>query len=311
MNHFLSITDYNPEQLQEILDLSLKLQNSTEQPLTGKNVLFVFEKPSLRTKVGTESAINQLGGDVIHVDAKNVLYGDNLYPTGTQYQGREASIDTVNNIAQWCDGIFARVYDHNELLKLAQYNKIPIVNALCDQHHPMQALADMLTIQGIKGKEKCKITFVGDANNVAFSLTEIGLKLGYSMGFAGPEQYYWSPKRLDYLHSLAKKYGGNFESDTDVNTILPGSDFVYADAFVSMGEEDEYESKLKAFDGYQVNDSLMKMTGKESYFLHCLPAHRGEEVTNEVIDADYSLVYEQAKNRMVSSKGLFTYILNS
>lgn len=311
MKHFLTITDYTPEQLQHILDLSLELQFSDAQPLQGKNILFVFEKPSLRTKVGTESALAQLGANVIHVGANNVLYGDNLYPTGTAYKGREASVDTVNNIAQWCDAVFARVYDHEELQKLAQYNKIPIINALCDKHHPMQALADMITIQGVAGSKKVKITFIGDANNVAFSLIEIGLKLGYSMAFTGPEIYFWDESQLPYFQGLAQEFGGSFEADTDIQKIVPGSDFIYADAFVSMGEEDEYQSKLKAFDGYQVNESLIQLAGKPANFLHCLPAHRGEEVTNEVIDAPYSLVYQQAKNRMVSSKGLFTYLLTT
>jgi len=311
MQHLLSITNYTPEVLQEILDLSLELEDSDAHPLKGKNILFVFEKPSLRTKVGTEAAINQLGGNVIHVDAKNVLYGDTLYPDGTSYQGREASVDTVNNIAQWCDAIFARVYDHREILKLAQYNKIPIINALCDQHHPMQALADFLTIQESYGRQKCKITFVGDANNVAFSLLEMGLKLGYAMAFTGPGCYFWNDTQLHYFSDLVQKHGGSFGADTNTALIVPGSDFIYADAFVSMGEEDDYDSKLSEFDGYQVNSELMNLAGSSAKFLHCLPAHRGEEVTNEVIDAAYSLVYQQANNRRVSAKGVFSYLLDN
>ena len=320
MKHLLTVTDLTPQEIQEILDLSTKMQeNPTKfsQELSLKNILFAFEKPSLRTKIGTEVAINHLGGNVLHIDPENFLNGaqcfsENEELLAKQKNIREALKDTVQNVNQWCNAIFSRVFKHETLQALAKYSTIPIVNALCDKHHPMQALCDLLTIQQNFGKDKkIKTSFVGDANNVAFSLFEILLSLGHEVSFGGPEEYFFSIENQQHLQNLAKKYNGKITFTTNAKEAVKNADVIYADTFISMGEEHIYDEKIKAFAGYQVNNSLMTATGKSTTkFMHCLPAHRGEEVTDEVIDSKNSIIYQQAKNRMVVSKGVFSFLIN-
>lgn len=306
MNHLLSLKDYSPAQIQLILDTSEYMQNSNETPLKDKHILFIFEKPSLRTVLGTEVAINQLGGHVIHTQPEIMLSKGK----DVEFSCRESMKDTIMNVAQWCDAIFARVYSHTTLSEMAAISPIPVVNALCEKYHPMQALADMLTIRQQFGTgNPVKLTFVGDANNVARSLFEVLLKMGYSVGFTGPEPYYWSDTDLALFNNLADTYGSSFEHSTHPEMILPGSDVVYTDTFISMGEEHLTAEKLGHFHGYQVNEKLMSIAGPQAYFMHCQPAHRGVEVTDAVLDHERSLVKKQAFNRMVSSKGVFTTLL--
>ncbi len=307
MNHLLSLKDFSPAQIQLMLDTSEILQNGNETPLKDKHILFIFEKPSLRTVLGTEVAINQLGGHVIHTQPEIMLsQGKNV-----EFSSRESMKDTIMNVAQWCDAIFARVYSHETLSEMAAISPIPVINALCEKYHPMQAIADVLTIRQQFGVgNSAKITFVGDANNVAGSLFEALLKLGYSVAFTGPESYYWSEADLAGFNKLAAAYSGSFEHSTNPNDVLPGSDVVYTDTFISMGEEHLTAEKLGHFHGYQVNEEMMSIAGPQAYFMHCQPAHRGVEVTGAVLDHERSLVKKQAFNRMVSAKGVFASLLS-
>tara|TARA_R100001143_G_scaffold52289_2_gene47241 strand:+ start:2780 stop:3772 length:993 start_codon:yes stop_codon:yes gene_type:complete len=306
MNHLLTIGELEPDQIQSILDLSTHLETSDESPLKGKNIGFVFEKPSLRTKVGTEVAINQLGGSVVHIEADLLLANGKAVP----FTCRESLYDAMMNVSQWCDAIFARVYSHNTLEKMKEYGTIPIVNALCNNHHPMQALADMLTIQQKFGEDKpVTISFVGDANNVAFSLIEVALLLGHSVTFAGPQEYSWSDDKLNYFKLLTVEYGGMFFATKDPFEAVKESDVIYTDTFISMGEEHLFEEKIRHFQPYQVNEKLFSHAKSQTGFMHCLPAHRGIEVTDPVIDHKNSWIYQQAKNRMVVSKGVFSTLL--
>ncbi len=306
MKDLLTIGEYEPEQLQSFINISESLQNTPQLLLAQKNILFVFEKPSLRTKIGTEAAITHLGGNVMHADPKTVFeYEED--PFGC----RESLTDTVKNISQWCDAIFSRVYKHETLKEMAENADIPVINALCNLHHPMQALADLYTIQQEFGKEeKVSIAFIGDANNVSFSLIEIGLKFGHDMRFSAPVDFYWSEEQIQYFKLLEVEYGGSFFHSEDPFEAVKGSQVIYTDAFVSMGEEDILEEKLAHFKNYQVNRKLMNMADTNARFMHCLPAHRGIEVTDEVIDHANSLVLNQSKNRMVVSKGVFASLIN-
>jgi ornithine carbamoyltransferase len=306
MNHLLTIGDLDPDQIQSILNLSIELENSPQSVLQGKNIAFVFEKPSLRTKVGTEAAINHLGGSVIPIDP-NLIFSSSM---AVPFTSRESLKDAMMNVSQWCDAVFARVYSHNTLKKMAEYGTIPVINALCDSHHPMQALADLLTLQQKFGKDqKLTISYVGDANNVAFSLIEIGLKFGHTLKFSGPEKYSWKDEQLGYFSLLAVEYGGTFIQTESPAEAAFKSDVIYTDTFISMGEEHLYDEKIKHFQPYQVNGKLFSKAKSSAGFMHCLPAHRGVEVTDEVIDHENSWVYEQAKNRMIVSKGVFAAIL--
>lgn len=306
MKHLLTIGELDPDQVQLILDLSLELQEHSSQILQGKNIAFVFEKPSLRTKVGAEVAINQLGGNVVDIDGDLMFSSSKAVP----FSFRESLNDAVKNVSQWCDAIFARVYSHSTLEKMKEYGEIPVVNALCDLHHPMQALADILTIQQNFGKdEKINLTFVGDANNVAFSLTETMLYFGHNITFSGPKDYSWDEEKLQYFSLLADKYNGSFNVEDDPGKAVFNTDVVYTDTFISMGQEHLYEEKIRHFEGYQVDEDLFLQAREGAGFMHCLPAHRGIEVTDEVIDHKNSWVYQQAKNRMIVSKGVFTSLL--
>lgn len=307
MSHFLTISDYEPEQIQFLLDYSTELHQMPGGELTGKNIAFVFEKPSLRTKVGTEAAINHLGGNVIHIDADILLSSGKAIP----FTSRESLKDAMKNVSLWCDALFARVYSHQTLKNMAEYSSIPIINALCDKHHPMQALADLYTLQQNFGIDKeLKVAFVGDANNVAFSLTEILLKFGHTVHFSGPETYSWSDDQLRYFALLSVQYNGTFTVFDDPAKAVLHTDAVYTDTFISMGEEHLYDEKIKHFKPYQVNMELFSQTNPNGGFMHCLPAHRGVEVTDEVIDHERSWVYQQAENRMIVSKGVFAGLLS-
>lgn len=306
MNHLLTIGELEPDHIQQILDLSLQLEKSNQQVLQGKNIGFVFEKPSLRTKIGTEVAINQLGGNVVQIEADLLLANGKAVP----FTSRESLYDAMMNVSQWCDAVFARVYSHNTLEKMKQYGTIPVVNALCNLHHPMQALADLLTIQQNFGKDKkLNISFVGDANNVAFSLFEIALMMGYNVSFGGPKQYSWAEDKLNYFSLLAEQHGAEFACTTVPGEAVYNADVVYTDTFVSMGEEHLFEEKIKHFQPYQVNGKLFSQAKSKAGFMHCLPAHRGIEVTDDVIDHPNSWVYQQAKNRKIVSKGVFAALL--
>lgn len=306
MNHLLRIGELEPDQIQSIFDLSLDLETSPEPLLTTKNIAFVFEKPSLRTKVGTEVAINQLGGNVVDIEADLLLSSGKAVP----FSCRESLYDAMMNVSQWCDAVFARVYSHNTLVKMSKYGTIPIINALCDQHHPMQALADLFTLQKKFGKDqKLTISYVGDANNVAFSLIEIALMFGHTVQFSAPEKYSWDEEQLSYFSLLSVQYGGSIYVTVDPAEAVTGANVVYTDTFISMGQEHLYEEKIKHFEPYQVNEDLFSIAGDDAGFMHCLPAHRGVEVTDAVIDHPNSWVYEQAKNRMIVSKGVFATLL--
>jgi ornithine carbamoyltransferase len=311
-SHLLSLEALNPAQIQHLLDLSHFLEFEAEgpaaRPLHDKHVLFIFEKPSLRTVLGTEVAINQLGGHVIHTKPEIMLSQGKDVP----FSSREAMIDTIMNVAQWCEAIFARVYSHATLTEMAALSPIPVVNALCEKHHPMQALADIFTIQQHFGADKpITLSFVGDANNVAQSLFHGLLKLGHEVRFTGPKAYGWSAAQAAEFQALAETYGGSFMQSETPAEVLPGSDIIYTDTFVSMGEEHLSEQKLSHFFGYQVNEAMLAQAGPESVFMHCQPAHRGVEVSDAVLDHERSLVKQQARNRMVSSKGVFASLLAS
>lgn len=307
MSNFLTISDYEPEQIQYLLDYSAELHQTPGGELTGKNVAFVFEKPSLRTKVGTEAAINHLGGNVIHIDADILLSSGKAIP----FTSRESLKDAMKNVSLWCDAVFARVYSHQTLKNMAEYSSIPIINALCDKHHPMQALADLHTLQQNYGTDaELTVAFVGDANNVAFSLIEILLKFGHAVHFSGPESYSWSDDQLQYFALLAVQYKGTFTIMSDPLEAVQNAHAIYTDTFISMGEEHLYDEKIKHFKPYQVNIELFSQANTGAGFMHCLPAHRGVEVTDEVIDHENSWVYQQAENRMIVSKGVFAGLLN-
>ncbi|RLI15248.1 MAG: ornithine carbamoyltransferase [Candidatus Hecatellales archaeon] len=294
---FLTLKDFTAEELQAILNLSLKLEKSRfpRKPLKGKTLVMIFQKPSTRTRVSFEVAIRQLGGWPLTLG------------WGEMQLGRgETVADTARTLERYADGVVARVFRHGDLEELAANAEIPVVNALSDLYHPCQALADMLTIYKHFGKLKgLKLAWVGDGDNVCHSLLLACSKLGLNMSVACPEGF--EPKReiLDEALKEAKKSGSLIEVVREPVRAVFGADIIYTDVFVSMGLEEERERRIKAFlPKYQVTPTLFKHAKPTCVFMHCLPAHRGEEVVDDVIDGPQSIVWDQAENRLHLQKGL-------
>lgn len=288
----LSIDDLTEAQMEDILDLAAytkqrrRLAPSVIQPVENRSVALVFEKPSLRTRVSFETAIHELGGHPIHLTKADIGMGS-----------REGIRDVANNLSRWCNLIVARLYWQKDLQTLADFADVPVINALTEWEHPCQALADMLTIREAFGSEKVKITYVGDGNNVARSLAKLATRLGYQFTLCGPANF-----QLEEIPGLTQT--ANLEEG------LRDAHVVYTDVWISMGDEHEQEHRLKVFDRYQVNSNVMGMAAEEAIFLHCLPARRGFEVTDDVIDGPQSRVVDQAENRLHAQKALLQRLLS-
>lgn len=287
----LSIDDLLDSQLEDLLDLAAylkqrrKLAPSAITPVEGRSVALVFEKSSLRTRVSFETALHELGAHPIYLTKQDIGIGS-----------RESMKDVAANLSRWCNMVVARLYWHRDLQTLADNCDVPVINALTELEHPCQALADMLTIREKFGDEKVKITYVGDANNVARSLAKLATRLGYPMTICGPENFRLDP--IPGLHQTA-----------DIEEGMTGAKVVYTDVWVSMGDEHEQEHRMKVFAGYQVNERVMAIADPDAIFLHCLPARRGLEVTDGVIDSAQSAVYDQAENRLHAQKALLQRVL--
>jgi ornithine carbamoyltransferase len=308
---FLSIDDFTGEQLMMILAAAdrLKSRRRTTQAredefrtaLAGKHVALLFEKPSLRTKVTFQVAIEELGGSAVYLSPQEVGLGV-----------RESVPDVARNLERWVDAIVARVNRHEDLLTLAAHASIPVVNALSDVEHPVQALADFMTIHERKKTfQDVKIAYVGDGNNVAVSLMLLAAKLGVSMAVAMPKDYRPTRETEQRIDDLFRTAGVAFQVMSDPLKAVKGADAVYTDTWVSMGQEAEAGKRREAFAGYQVNDDLMSAAGPNALFMHCLPAHRGEEVTDEVMDSPRSVIFDQAENRLHVHKAILLLALQS
>ncbi|MFP3132651.1 MAG: ornithine carbamoyltransferase [Nitrososphaeria archaeon] len=294
MKDFLSITDLSKEEIKEVWSMANKLKsNPYNELLKGKNILLLFEKPSTRTRVSFEVGINQMGGNPIYMDAST-----------SQLSRGESIEDTGHTLERYVDMIVARVYRHEDLIKLAMNFSKPVINALSDLEHPAQILADYYTINEKFGKiEGLKLAFIGDGqNNVATSLILGAAILGVKIVIASPPKYQPKQAIIGLAEEIRK---GTVEVTEDPIKAVSDADVVYTDVFTSMGQEKEKEERIKAFlPKYQVNDELLSKAPKHTLFMHCLPAHYGEEVTKEVIYGPKSIVFDQAENRLHVQKGL-------
>ncbi|HEX7431538.1 MAG TPA: ornithine carbamoyltransferase, partial [Candidatus Limnocylindrales bacterium] len=256
-------------------------------PLAGRNVAVIFEKQSLRTRVTFEAGLNQLGGHALHL-------GD-----GIGFGVRESVSDIAHNLDRWIDGIVIRTFDHSVVTELAAEAGIPVFNALTDEEHPFQALADLLAMREHFGSlEGTVLTFVGDGNNVYHSLALAGATLGMEVRLAHPAGFGPQAEIVARAERLAASSGGKIVIGRDPREIVPGSDALYADVWVSMGQEDQSHARFAAFAGYCVDDALLELAGADAVAMHCLPAHRGQEITAEVLDGPRSLALAQAENRL-------------
>ena len=291
MRHFLEIDDLTPEELRLVLELSTK--TALPAILDGKGVALIFEKPSGRTRNSMEMATVQLGGHPMYIK-----------PEELGIDSRETAEDVARVMAGYHCVMAARVFDHSRLERMAAADAIPIVNLLSDQAHPMQALADLLTIEEEIGLAQVKrVAYVGDANNVWRSLALGCAMLGIDTSVASPAGHGPTPIDIDRIGAL----GGALLVTDDPQEAVTESDVVYTDVWTSMGQENEKSDRLDAFAPFTVNSDLMSSALTEAIFMHCLPAHRGEEVTNEVIESPKSKVFRQAHNRMHSARGLLSW----
>jgi ornithine carbamoyltransferase len=295
----LTDLDLTNDELSYLLNLALEVKRAPREfarTLAGKSIALLFEKPSLRTRLTFELAIRQLGGDFVFCDG----------PIG----GREPLKDVARNLDRWVNAIVARVFAHATIEELAQWSAAPVVNALCDRYHPCQALADILTIRehfgDVRGR---KLAFIGDGNNVAHSLMLTAVRSGMNFALGCPEGFEPNPGILAQAEGLAEIAGVSVEVTHDAGRALDGAHAVYTDVWASMGQEKESALRKKAFGPYQVNAELFGLARPDAVFLHCLPAKRGEEVTDAVIENPRSLVFDQAENRLHAQKALLLMVL--
>jgi ornithine carbamoyltransferase len=297
-------TDLNRSETEALLALATRMRRSPGRyrtALAGRVLALLFEKPSLRTRVTFEVAMKTLGGDSVFIDCRGEPLGQ-----------REPVSDVARNLERWVDGIAARTFRHSTVEDLARWADVPVINALSDRAHPCQALADFLTLADRFGKlEGLKLAFVGDGNNVAHSLLLTGAKLGVEVAVATPASYKPDPDIVNAAMKLARSTGTKLSVLDDPEEAVAGAHAVYTDVWASMGSESEAAVRRKRFRPYQVTAKLFGKARPDAVFMHCLPAHRGEEVAEAVIDAPCSVVFDQAENRLHAQKALLTMLLSN
>ena len=298
--HFFTVNDFSKEELMQILDLAEDVKKKSayySQALKGKTMAMIFQKTSTRTRLSFEIGMQQLGGYASYIDWRttNLVLG-NL-------------ADEMACIGRYVDLIMARVYNHEDLFTMAKAAKKPVINGLSDYLHPCQILADYQTIFEKLGKKKdFQLTFIGDGNNnVTHSLMLMTLKMGNRFNLACPKEYMPDPKIMEIVSKSENK--DLIRISDDPVEMIKGSDVVYSDTFVSMGKEEESMKRLETFKNYQINKELLGKAGSSPYIMHCLPAHRGIEVTSEILDSERSIIFDQAENRLHAQKALMIQIM--
>ncbi len=303
--HLLSITDLNAETARVVLELAHAMKRATragselfrfERPTA---VAMIFEKPSLRTRVTFEVGLYQMGAHGVYLTQADIQMGT-----------REAVMDIARNLGRWVQGIVARVYYHSVLGELAQFAGVPVINALSDHEHPCQALADLMTVQERKGIGRQTLAWVGDGNNVCHSFILLGTLLGHTVRVATPEGYEPDEEVITQAQRYAEASNGALILTHSPQQAVEDADVVYTDVWVSMGFETEREIRLRSFQPFQVNRALLAQAKPDAIVLHCLPARRGEEITDEVLDGEQSAVWDQAENRLHTQKALLALMLS-
>jgi ornithine carbamoyltransferase len=301
---FLALADYTPEEIRYLIDLAIELKKKQKagevyQPLKGKTLGMIFEKSSTRTRVSFEVGMYQLGGHALFLSRNDLQLGRG-----------ETIWDTGQVMSRYLDGIMIRTYAHRNVVELARGATIPVINGLTDLSHPCQALTDYMTILEHKGKlQGLKIAYIGDGNNMVHSLLVGASKLGLHIAAATPEGYEPDAEIVQISTDNAAATGGSVTITRDPKEAIADADVVYTDVWASMGQEAEQAEREKAFRSYQVNEELVKYAKKDYVFMHCLPAHRGEEVSEGVIDGPNSIVFDQAENRLHAQKAIMAAIM--
>jgi len=296
---FLSILDLGKEEIESLIDEAIAIKKKRKElrnQLEGRHFVLIFEKPSLRTRVTFEVAINRLGGSFTYLSNQDIRMGE-----------RESIKDIARNLEKWVDGVIARVYFHSTLVELSEYSGVPVINALSEMEHPCQALADFMTIKEFAGSYKVNLSFIGDGNNVAHSLMLLSAYLGTNFTIASPPGYEPKKEKISKALELARTSGSKIQILNTPKEAVRNADFIYTDVWTSMGQEKEAEERRKIFRDFQVNDKLLSFAPERAKVMHCLPAKRGEEITDEVIDGPRAIVYEQAENRLYTTIALLSF----
>jgi ornithine carbamoyltransferase len=305
MKHFLAVSDYSSEELQDFLDLAMRLKKEyfaggNPPLLKGKVLGMIFQKPSLRTRVSFDMAMRHLGGDALYLSPNEIGLGR-----------RESIADVARVMSGYVHVMMARVFAHEHVVELARWSSIPVINGLSDYNHPCQAMADALTIQEKFGKGRAlQVAFVGDGNNVAVSLMFVAAKLGWSFTIASPDGYDLNPKVVEAAKKFATESGSRLAFLRDPHEAVRQADVIYTDTWTSMGQEEESAKREKVFPPYQVNSKLVGEAKKDVIVMHCLPAHRGQELTDEIADGSHSVIFSQAHNRLHAQKAILARLLD-
>ncbi|MCP4316631.1 MAG: ornithine carbamoyltransferase [Hyphomicrobiales bacterium] len=300
LRHFLDLSAVSGSDLRDILDHAHKRKAATkdgtaDRPLDGKVLAMIFEKPSTRTRVSFDVGMRQLGGETILLSGREMQLGR-----------AESIADTARVLSRYVDAVMIRTTDHQRLTELAEYATVPVINGLTDDTHPCQIMADVMTFEQHRGSIAGKtVSWVGDGNNVLHSLIEGSARFGYRMNVSVPKGSEPEPAYADWAH----KHGGKISTMADPEAAVKGSDCVITDTWVSMGQEQRARGH-NVFKPYQVNAKLMEKANSDALFMHCLPAHRGEEVTDEVMDGPQSVVFDEAENRMHAQKAILAWCLD-
>jgi ornithine carbamoyltransferase len=304
VRHFLSIDDVSPQELDHLLELSAKVKQSPGDHaarLAGKAVALIFEKPSTRTRVSFEVAVAQVGGHPLALSSSELQLGRG-----------ETIEDTGRVLSRYCDAIVLRTFGQERLEALAAGATVPVVNSLSDYEHPCQILADLLTVLEKRGEARGQtVAYLGDGNNVAHSLLLGGAMLGMRVRVATPPGFEPIPQVVERAGQLAEDSGGAVEVTNDPKTVAEGADVLYTDVWASMGQEREHDERVLVFTPYRLDEAAVERAADDVIVLHCLPAHRGEEITDEVIDGRHSVVWDQAENRLHTQKALMLWLLGA
>ena len=301
--HLLTLLDYSKDDILQVLSLALKLKAERKkgvehQLLKGKTLAMIFTKSSTRTRVSFETGFYQLGGYPMFLSSNDIQLGRG-----------ETIEDTAKVLSRMADGIMIRTFAQSDVEALAQHGAIPVINALTDDYHPCQALADLLTYYEHKGSFTGKVCFIGDGNNVANSLMIICAKMGLDFAIATPKGCEISAEITQKCLASAKQSGAAITYTDSPQEAVANADCVYTDVWASMGQESQAAEKYKSFEGFQVNEKLMQLARPDAIFMHCLPAHRGEEVSAGVIDGANSVVFDEAENRLHAQKALMVLLM--
>ncbi|NPA65415.1 MAG: ornithine carbamoyltransferase [Epsilonproteobacteria bacterium] len=302
MRHFLTLKDFSKDEILEIIHLGHSIKTNLkkgiqDKELEDKTLAMIFEKSSTRTRVSFETGMYQLGGHALFLSSKDIQLGRG-----------EPIKDTARVISRMCDMVMIRTFEHSRLEEFASYSKVPVINGLTDSYHPVQLLADYMTIIEHNKVADLKVAYVGDGNNMTHSWLMLASKLGFELRIATPKGYEVDNTILEDAYTFAKESGAKILVTNDPKEAVKGASVVTTDTWVSMGQEDEKEKRLKDFEGFIVDDLLMCLAQKDAIFLHCLPAYRGYEVSESVFEKHADVIFDEAENRLHAQKGLMVWL---